>query len=66
MTQPNHAGTPDPFDDPSGGGSIAPRARHLIGRTVVYIPKSYDPNATFEGQPRPNVITDMIVVDGVN
>jgi hypothetical protein len=57
----------DNAEDPSGGGGLFARPRHLEGRTVVYIPKRADQNAKgMDGNPKstPNVYGSLIVVDG--
>ena len=51
------------FGDPSGGVTN-PTARHLVGRTVVMIPKRVDENAKYNDQPRPTAYFDLYVVDG--
>lgn len=55
----------DPFIDPAGGGgSLAPKPRDLVGRTVIIEPLSIDPNAKFEGSARPAARFHLWVVDG--
>ena len=54
-----------PFVDPTAGGGSALKVRNLEGRTVVFVPKSYNPSATDpSGKPRPSILTDVLVVDG--
>lgn len=52
------------FLTPTAGGNAGPLPRHLIGRTVICLPRSYDPNAQFQGQSRPSMTLDVIVLDG--
>lgn len=54
----------DPFGDPSRGGTLAPRPRHLVGRTVIFECLRVDENSKFEGQTRPVAYAHMTVVDG--
>lgn len=51
------------FSDPSGGVAN-PTARHLLGRTIVIVPKRVDDAALYQGQPRPTAYFDLYVVDG--
>jgi hypothetical protein len=70
VNQPVNVPMPTPvtlgFQDPSRGGGVAPAARHLMGRTVMLIPKSVDESATYgaEKQSRPTAYFDLYVVDG--
>jgi hypothetical protein len=70
VNQPVNVSMPTPvtlgFQDPSRGGGVAPAARHLMGRTVMLIPKSVDESATYgaEKQSRPTAYFDLYVVDG--
>lgn len=62
--QPPAAPQAPTFLTPSAGGNAGPLPRHLVGRTVICIPRSYDPNAQFQGQSRPSMTLDVIVLDG--
>lgn len=66
-TVPNPAATLDPsnpFSDPTGGGSISPKARDLVGRTIIVEPLGVDENATFKDAKRPSARFHLWVVDG--
>jgi hypothetical protein len=53
------------FQDPSRGvGSGTPAPRHLLGRTIIMVPKRVDENAKYDGQSRPNAYVDLYVIDG--
>jgi hypothetical protein len=52
------------FIDPSGGGMMAPLARHLVGRTLVIEPIRVDDNAKYQGQAKPVAYANILVVDG--
>lgn len=58
------------FSDPSRGGELSPKIRHMVGRTVIILPKRIDENAKGmpqpgqEAQTRPCLYADVIVVDG--
>lgn len=45
-----------------GGGEWAPAARHLYGRAVIGIPRLFDANNQYQGQARPSVTVDFVVV----
>lgn len=49
----------------SGGGSVTPKLRHLIGRTIIVEPVRVDETATDQaGKPRPEAYFHLTVVDG--
>lgn len=66
-TQHQHAPSFDDAEDPRAFSGLAPRPRHLLGRTVIYMPKRVDKNAKgMDGQPKdtPNVYGALFVIDG--
>lgn len=71
FVQPTPATAPVPtppglgFQDPArqvGSGNPAPR--HLVGRTIVMVPKRVDENAKYDNQSRPTAYVDLYVIDG--
>lgn len=53
------------FQDPSRSGGLSPAARHLVGRTVVMVPKRVDETAKgLDGNSRPTAFFDLYVIDG--
>lgn len=53
------------FQDPSrGAGAGNPGPRHLIGRTIVMVPKRIDKDSKYDGQARPTAYADLYVIDG--
>jgi hypothetical protein len=53
------------FQDPSRSAGLSPAARHLVGRTVVLVPKRVDETAKgLDGNSRPTAFFDLYVIDG--
>lgn len=66
---PINAGDPFAQSSDLGGGQFVPTpgVEALVGKTVVYIPRSFDPNAKDPFNPnstRPQWTADLFVVDG--
>lgn len=60
---PAAVGEPN-FVDPRTGGTLAPKARDLTGRTIIMLPLSVDESSVYQGAPRPSARFDLVVVDG--
>jgi hypothetical protein len=63
MKGPHMAGL---LEDPdiAGGDDFGLRIRHLNGRTVCVIVESFDPNAVYREEVKPQVRLNVLVIDG--